>query len=493
MRRSRGLAALALAFTTSLTTLPAAPGQQVTRTTPIALHPANPHYFVWRGRPTILITSGEHYGAVMNLDFDYRKYLDTLAADRLNYTRVFTGAYVEPQGAFKIERNTLAPRPGRFLAPWPRSSQSGYPNGGNKFDLSRWDDAYFTRLKDFIAYAAALNIVVELALFCPMYEEVQWSLSPMNAANNVNGVGTVGRHEVYTLDKDRGAPGRAGSAHPQAGDGAERLRQPVLRDRQRTVLRRRHDGLAAPHRRRDRRNRADAAREAPDRPEHRQQVGEDRRPASRGVDLQLSLRHAAGDRRDELLAEQGDRRRRDRVPRRQRRRLPDGRLGLRDRGRRAVQQPGLLVRRRLRGRHVPISVNAARRRQPGTAPAAEDPERFHQWLRLHPDDAGRHDHQGWSAHRRQRTRAGRAWQGNRDLHPETAAHQREGHCRERPRRGIALSAADRARRRRVARRMGRHDDRLRRSHRQRPRWWGSCDHAAQYRADIALKLRRPNP
>ena len=35
-----------------------------------------------------------------------------------------------------------------------------------------------------------------------MYEDVQWSLSPMNAANNVNGVGGVGRNDVYTLDKD---------------------------------------------------------------------------------------------------------------------------------------------------------------------------------------------------------------------------------------------------------------------------------------------------
>ena len=34
-----------------------------------------------------------------------------------------------------------------------------------------------------------------------MYEEVQWSLSPMNAANNVNGIGTVGRSEVYTLQE----------------------------------------------------------------------------------------------------------------------------------------------------------------------------------------------------------------------------------------------------------------------------------------------------
>ena len=81
----------------------------------------------------------------MNLDFDYRKYLDTLAADGLNYTRVFSGAYVEPQGAFNITRNTLAPQPNRFVAPWARSSQPGYANGGNKFDLTRWDAAYFAR------------------------------------------------------------------------------------------------------------------------------------------------------------------------------------------------------------------------------------------------------------------------------------------------------------------------------------------------------------
>ena len=37
----------------------------------IALHPDNPHYFLWRGKPTILVTSGEHYGALLNLDFDY--------------------------------------------------------------------------------------------------------------------------------------------------------------------------------------------------------------------------------------------------------------------------------------------------------------------------------------------------------------------------------------------------------------------------------------
>ncbi len=171
---------------------------------PIALHPENPHFFLYEGKPTVLITSGEHYGAVINLDFDYVKYLDTLAADGLNLTRTFTGAYIEPQGAFNIAENTLAPKAGRFISPWARSEQTGNASGGNKFDLTKWDPAYFSRLKDFVAQAGKRGIVVELALFCPMYEEMQWKLSPMNAANNVNGIGAIGRNDIHTLDKNGG-------------------------------------------------------------------------------------------------------------------------------------------------------------------------------------------------------------------------------------------------------------------------------------------------
>src|SRR5437016_6865740 len=171
---------------------------------PLALHPANPHYFLFRGKPTVLITSGEHYGAVLNLDFDYVKYLDTLAKDGLNLTRTFAGAYCEPPGAFNIASNTLAPSPNRFICPWARSDRPGYAKGGNKFDLTKWDEAYFKRLKDFVAKASKRGIVVELNLFCPMYEESQWRLSPQNAINNVNGVGNVARTNVYALDKNDG-------------------------------------------------------------------------------------------------------------------------------------------------------------------------------------------------------------------------------------------------------------------------------------------------
>ncbi len=166
---------------------------------PIALHPENPHYFLWRGKPTLLITSGEHYGAVMNLDFDYVAYLDTLAADKLNLTRTFSGVYRERSDSFNITDNTLAPKPLRFVCPWARSDTPGYFDAGNKFDLNEWDAAYFQRLHDFMKHAQACGVIVEFNLFCPMYGDAMWAASPMNPANNVNDVPACDREEVYTL------------------------------------------------------------------------------------------------------------------------------------------------------------------------------------------------------------------------------------------------------------------------------------------------------
>jgi hypothetical protein len=166
---------------------------------PLALHPANPRYFLFGGKPAVLVTSGEHYGAVLNLDFDYVRYLDALAKDGLDLTRVFSGTYREVPASFGITENTLAPRPGRYCAPWARSTQPGESDGGMKFDLARWDESYFRRLADLMAEAERRGIVVEVNLFCPLYEDALWAANPMNARNNVNGVGAAPREEVYTL------------------------------------------------------------------------------------------------------------------------------------------------------------------------------------------------------------------------------------------------------------------------------------------------------
>ncbi len=170
---------------------------------PIRLHPQNPHYFLWRGKPTVLVTAGEHYGAVINRAFDYRAYLQELSRWGFNHTRVFSGVYRELPSSFRITDNPLAPKPQDYLCPWPRSNQPGAADGGNRFDLERFDPAYFDRLRAFLREASRRGVVVELVLFCPFYRDDVWNISPLNHRNNVNGVGRCPRTEVYTLKHPR--------------------------------------------------------------------------------------------------------------------------------------------------------------------------------------------------------------------------------------------------------------------------------------------------
>jgi len=169
---------------------------------PIKLHPDNGHYFLFRDKPVVLVGSSEHYGAIINLDFDYVRYLEEVRVSGLNLVRIFTGTYRETNGSFNIPDNTLNPAAGRGITPWRRSEVAGAGDGGKKFDLAQWDPAYFYRLRDFVAQAGQRGIVVELTFFSSIYDDVLWGLSPMNGANNVNGVGLGGRAACYTVNSD---------------------------------------------------------------------------------------------------------------------------------------------------------------------------------------------------------------------------------------------------------------------------------------------------
>jgi len=153
---------------------------------PLSLHPQNPHYLQYKGNPVVLVTSAEHYGAVLNEDFDFKKYLQTLHDEGMNYTRIFTGSYVEIPGSFGIENNTLAPATGSFLAPWKRMEEPGLYEGETKFDLSEWNPEYFERLKSFVTLAEKMDILVEVTFFCSTYQDNYWVRSPFNPGNNVN-------------------------------------------------------------------------------------------------------------------------------------------------------------------------------------------------------------------------------------------------------------------------------------------------------------------
>lgn len=177
---------------------------RASNSTPIQLAPGNPHYFLYHGKVTPLISSGEHYGSVINLDIDYHRYLETIAAAGFNYTRLFPGSYIEvPAKSFGIQRNDLAPQPNRLLLPWARSAEPGYNGGGNKFDLDHWDPAYFQRLHAFLKEANGRGIIVEISLFSAQYNDTQWNVSPFNQANNTNETGNLDWKKVNTLDNGK--------------------------------------------------------------------------------------------------------------------------------------------------------------------------------------------------------------------------------------------------------------------------------------------------
>ena len=164
---------------------------------PIKLNPSNPHYFLFEGKPTILITSAEHYGAVVNGDFDYKAYLDALKSYKLNYTRIYPGGLFEPKDKF-IKGNTLGIVPGNMVVPWARSNKPGYTGGGNLFDLDKWDPAFFSRLKDFVKKAAERGIVIEICFYNAQYDDT-WPISPLYYKNNIQGENNYHFNDFQTL------------------------------------------------------------------------------------------------------------------------------------------------------------------------------------------------------------------------------------------------------------------------------------------------------
>ena len=84
------------------------------------LHPENPHYFLYRGRPRVLITATEHYGAVINRNFNYARYLAEAADKAATLSRCFL-LFRELEGIPLNPHSPCKPRPGEYVAPFARS------------------------------------------------------------------------------------------------------------------------------------------------------------------------------------------------------------------------------------------------------------------------------------------------------------------------------------------------------------------------------------
>lgn len=171
---------------------------------PLKVHPFNPRYFTDGSGKAIYLTGSHHWhnlqdGAEVGHPiraFDYSRYLDLLEASHHNFMRMWAWeggvnhSYSEP-------------------LPYARTGPGMALDGKPKFDLERFDEAYFDRLRSRVIAARVRGIYVGIMLFngWSIYDHGHgnpWPRHPFNAANNINGIngdpdGDGEGKEVHTL------------------------------------------------------------------------------------------------------------------------------------------------------------------------------------------------------------------------------------------------------------------------------------------------------
>ena len=163
----------------------------------VKLHPENPRYFLFQGKPLVLVTATEHYGSVFNRPFDFEKYLDDAARHKMTMTRTFL-LFRELQSA-RNPSSPAKPESPDYIAPFARTGPGKALDGEPIYDLDRWNPEYFDRLQRFLDAASNRGIIVELTIFSNTYAENIWALNPFRAENNKQHVGRSGWQEYISL------------------------------------------------------------------------------------------------------------------------------------------------------------------------------------------------------------------------------------------------------------------------------------------------------
>jgi hypothetical protein len=191
---------------------------QVTVTGPLTVSAANPRYFTAAAGDTAdqkaVYLTGSHIWnnlhdgmgpgrgcAETSEQLDYGAYLDFLAEHGHNFIRLWRWEQFKSQAAGGDFHLCMTPQP------WARTGPGLAKDGKPKFDLDRFDEAFFDRLRDRVVAAGQRGIYVAVMFFdgfalhlSPAPDHVEGH--PFHAANNVNevGIGSIVDYQVLPLD-----------------------------------------------------------------------------------------------------------------------------------------------------------------------------------------------------------------------------------------------------------------------------------------------------
>jgi hypothetical protein len=148
---------------------------------PLRIDPDCPHYFQQPdGKPVVLI--GDYtWGTFSDVDYDYKALFDRLKANGLNFARVWLW-----WGCEQFPPPDDKPHVEPFLRLGPGTANDGRP----KYDLTRFNPAFFDRLRDLCVAAQRRGLFLQLiTMDAWMLKHPElWKLHAMQCDNNINGV-----------------------------------------------------------------------------------------------------------------------------------------------------------------------------------------------------------------------------------------------------------------------------------------------------------------
>jgi hypothetical protein len=174
---------------------------------PLRVHPSNPRYFTDGSGRAVYLTGAHTWSDMQDMGaadppkpFDFTAYLDFLQTHHHNFIRLWR--WEQPE--WKDESGKT-----RYCAPhpWQRTGPGLAQDGKPKFDLTRFDPAYFRRLRRRVSAARDRGIYVSLMLFegwGMQFASGGWQYHPFHPDNNINHVrgdknGDGKGLEIYTL------------------------------------------------------------------------------------------------------------------------------------------------------------------------------------------------------------------------------------------------------------------------------------------------------
>ncbi|MEA3224530.1 MAG: DUF6298 domain-containing protein [Planctomycetota bacterium] len=195
-----------------LASIPSKPAERARSSEPLRVHPDNPRYFTDGSGRAIYLTGsytwldlqdGTLTGA--DLTFDYEGFLDFLGQHKHSFFRLWTW-----ESSLWILPDSRAVELGPL--PFQRTGPGVAFDGKPKLDLTRFDPAYFQRLRRRVESAQNRGVYVGVMLFqgfsvarkSKKRQKSPWQAHPFNVANNINGIdgdlnGDGEGYETHTL------------------------------------------------------------------------------------------------------------------------------------------------------------------------------------------------------------------------------------------------------------------------------------------------------